>query len=1078
MLQITNQATLKKNKNISLLAQAALSLGAILIFNSCKPELKSQSKYLENRTVIFESEGYKLDPGILFTTDFTIPTSNHPMKRSLRVTGSTILPEKFGKRSENVFREHCYHIDDYLVSDDTYGKDDFALVYVGENENYEKNAFYRISHEQLKSFNGDKVQVNLPLKRDINGFEKEGFFKLKLHLFEKKQGRALDDIFDDADQIWEMEVPAGTSDWEVITKDLIIPGDIACILVQISSKNMQGNCKVGTPWFTSPHAKLPFYPFQPFIKNHQNWIGENLSSKEWPEFEFSIDGNPFFTGKIFDRASEIGEFDLNLPDLESGQHKLSMKLLDRFPAKYPFLLKAIEFHENSSRDFEIVYVPEFVNKDNKFGILLEINKPGIKLKVSGDEEIEPLTTEKHFEEMGLHTITFAAKNPSIKQKIAISDGSNVVFETVGQIINKEPDSIYISTGDDIYITRTKEQWSKYLKWHMREGIGNMYCWRPSHQWSGAIGWDPEFYNWAVNILQDLQMPYALMTEGRTLPGRDINPSTEVMDSPFFLGRQSHEDDGSFYYWDQFVWEGLYSDLAAKFRPYGGIFAKTRPIKNDNGIFIFYDPYGADNMAKGAQQFVNNLSKSRGESTRHTGPSTMFRYFFQAGYEWVGAEQMYGPEELIMSSMRGASKAYGKNSFGTHLATQWGTQPFNDTDHATRFFLSLAISYIHGATNINTEEGVWNMEEGIDRFTKAGRAHIKRQRDLLHFIETHERRGKPVAPVGIIQGRNDGWKSFDFRVKSNTWGQRGEQWKYGAPEESFELIKTFYPENELGEITLRAHEPRLPKGFYTSTPYGLVDLFPIEAPQNVIDDYQFIAFLGWNTYQQDDFEKLLSFVVDGGTLLMSAVHANTELRRNQSVTYPAKDDVLKALLGEDYKDRNEKYERKVGKGKVIFYPQKLYPSEPLIKEEYQADLKKLLDDSILDQIENGWIEGADNIEFAAWDWDDNKTRTIYLLNIDWWSIDTSHAARLRIGDSSFDIEVRRDVLEAITVSGDVAVKPSTMTTDVLDISKNNSGYQITVQTASMDTLDIYHINKGVETHKIMGPGIHTITINDM
>jgi hypothetical protein len=1057
-----------------------LSFITLLSVASCTNEkLITQSEYVELRSVVYDTTGCVLNPGKSLSTKFKLEPRIHKMKKSLRVTGFTILPERFGKRSENIFREHCQHIDDYLDGEDTYDKDPYALVYVGENETFEKNAFYRLSPDQLENFKGEKVQVAFPVKRQIENFGSEGFLKLRLHLYKKKEGRVLDDIFDDADEIWELEVPVGTSDWEVLTKNLVIPQDIACILVQVSSQNMSGICKVGTPSFKGKNAELAFYGFQPYVKDkdHDNWIGENLSSKEWPEFEFAINGKPFYTGKIFDRASEVGEFDLDLPEeLPAGEYELSMQLLDRFPAKFPFMLKAIEVHENSARDFEVVFTPNLVTKKNKFGILIEVNKPNLELTISGDAQIEPVVDEIEFDELGLHALVFNAGEASLNQKITISDGTNEVVSTIGQIVNKKNDGVYISTGDDIYITRTKEQWSKYLKWHMREGIGNMYCWRPSHQWSGAIGWDPEFYSWAVGILQDLQMPYSLMTEGRTLPGRDINPSNEIMDSPFFLGRQSHEDDGSFYYWDQFVWEGLYSDLAAKYRPYGGIFAKTRPIKRDKENFIFYDPYGADNMAEGAQQFVNNLSKSRGQSIRHTGPSTMFRYFFQAGYEWVGAEQMYGPEELIMSSMRGASKAYGKTSFGTHLATQWGTQPFNVTDHATRFFLSLAISYIHGATNINTEEGVWNMEEGIDRFSKAGKSHIKRQRDLLHFIQTHERRGHHVAPIGIIQGRNDGWKCFDFRTKSNTWGQRGDEWKYGAPEESFEMIKTFYPNSVLGEITLRAHEPREPKGFYTATPYGLVDLLPIEAPQDVLDDYESLAFLGWNTYQQDDFERMLSFVKKGKTLLLTGNHANTELKRKRPTQYPVDDKVLIELLGADYKNKKKAYRNKVGKGEVIFYPQKLYPAESPIKDDYVKDLKKICDNSVLNQLQKGWIEGAENIEFAVWDREDSEIRTIYLLDIDWWSAQTSHPATLMIGDTKFPLNIRRDILETVTIFQNVAVMPQSMTTDVLDISKTEHGYEITVQTTKRETIPVYHTKNGAKTYEIENAGIHKFVIS--
>jgi hypothetical protein len=290
------------------------------------------------------------------------------------------------------------------------------------------------------------------------------------------------------------------------------------------------------------------------------------------------------------------------------------------------------------------------------------------------------------------------------------------------------------------------------------------------------------------------------------------------------------------------------------------------------------------MEEGADYFTDNLRKAKGLSTRHTGPSTMFRYFYKAGYDWLGAEQMYGPEEVILSSLRGASRAYGKNDYGTHLATQWGSGPVDTPEHATRLFLSLAISYMHGATHINTEEGLWNTEPGIDRFSKSGQEHIKAQRDMLQYIQTHERRGTLVTPVAVIQGRNDGWKCFG---RDNVWAQKNEEWKFGPAEESFDLLNVFYPGNKLEPI-YKYPTPKSPQGWYSSTPYGLIDLVPVEAPSEALANYKAIAFLGWNTYSDEDFKKLTEYVKTGKTLLLTGAQLNTGLVHNKPVTYPAND----------------------------------------------------------------------------------------------------------------------------------------------------------------------------------------------
>ena len=49
----------------------------------------------------------------------------------------------------------------------------------------------------------------------------------------------------------------------------------------------------------------------------------------------------------------------------------------------------------------------------------------------------------------------------------------------------------------------------------------------------------------------------------------------------------------------------------------------------------------------------------------------------------------------------------------------------------------------------------------------------------------------------------------------------------------------------------------------------VDLLPVEAPQDVMDRYKAMIFLGWNSYDANDFLRIRDFVFKGGTLLLTA-----------------------------------------------------------------------------------------------------------------------------------------------------------------------------------------------------------------
>ena len=77
---------------------------------------------------------------------------------------------------------------------------------------------------------------------------------------------------------------------------------------------------------------------------------------------------------------------------------------------------------------------------------------------------------------------------------------------------------------------------------------------------------------------------------------------------------------------------------------------------------------------------------------------------------------------IMSALRGASRAYGKQDYGSLHAMQWGSSPFTTPEHALRLYLSLATAYMHGSSHLNTEEALWTDEYANDRYSESGKQH--------------------------------------------------------------------------------------------------------------------------------------------------------------------------------------------------------------------------------------------------------------------------------------------------------------------------------------------------------------------
>lgn len=1028
------------------------------------------SSWKETRTVLFTPPGGEkvrvLKPDQSISQSVSIDQPSYPVRQFLRVTGGVQMPVPFASRGEEMFRRSEFHIDDNL--DSLIRKQDrYSLYFKGKDENFEQHAYFRISGNLLKP---GELTVTLPVvKKENLAVSPNGDFGLEIELFYQKPGRATDDIYDTPDSILYLPVPVGTSKYQSVKQSFILPERVACAFIRIGGTHFSGECWVEAPRLTQKGKAVCQIPFSKFADKKDNfnyWIGTNLSTRSWPMWKLEFNGQTVFQGNIFDRSSDVADFYIPLPASISGKGELKLTLQkEAHRAAYPYDLRSLELIQEAAREFEIISVPRYVTKNTSFGILVETNKPGVCLKVKASSFVAPAEQEVMLDEPGLHVVEFRAGEAGHAVPFMFDDGSRTEQGEICQVIDKEAEQIYLSSGDEVYIDKQYTPYDYFFKWYIGNRIGNWYQFRPSYQWSGFRVVDPAIIKHYTGLLDQMKIPYAWQVEGRTLAASKINPSVEVLASPMFRGKQAHENDGGYYYWQHFPYQGVISDMVARNRPFGGIFAKHRPIYTDHGNFIHYDTEGVTDMADGARKLVANFRYSKGESTRHTGPSTMFRYLYQAGYDWLGAEQMYGPEEIILSSLRGASRAYSRPLYGTLHAMQWGSHPFTDPKHALRLYMSQAVAYMHGSSHINTEEALWTDEYMNDRYSESGKAHIFAQHQMLNFIETHSRRGEQKSNIAVMQGRNDAWKSFG---RGSVWSQKGDKWKFNKACESFDLLRVFYPDNIVDGCG--------PEGWFTATPYGTVDLLPVEAQRDVMNKYKALVFLGWNSYDEGDFLRIRDFVFDGGTLLLSAAHLNAELQPDQPVRFPANDAVIREMLGNDYQKMTAKTEIPFGVGKIIYFPAKAYPAESILTAEYEAAMKQIATQTSAAEKMKGWMESAPSVGFTVWDHPDK--RTIYLLNTDWKSGEELQSATFVCNGKQFPVSVRRYHIETIHCAANLAVIPSSNTTDILSIIKAATGWTIKVQNTESDTIQSLNTLTGnTETIKLNEPGIHEIFVQE-
>lgn len=882
------------------------------------------------------------------------------------------------------------------------------------------------------------------------GDESEAYAEVRFDIWMKKEGRDPRDIGDAPDESVCVPLPEGTSGWTEISETVRIGSDTAAVLVSIRTEHMEG-----TVWledFTLMNSTgfniLP--PFDLTNKYHpfMNWLGENLSQKEWTLMNIAVNGHDLGRQALFQRCFAGAENEIPLPPgtLKPGVNELTLENISDYHCPAPYILTRLAVHRKPAGPVQIIYCPEYVPAHSEFGILV---------KTAGEETEVSLTVPSGlkaegkylFHEPGLHVIRIAAGECESGINLSVSAAGYEDQTEIRGIVEREPDGVVTGSGDAVYIPQEMQQMEDYLCWFLSGHLGDMITFRPVYRWSGSRTCRPEVWRRMAELLNGLNISYCYISDGRELPGINANPTDDMLAGPYYLGSQGHERDGAFYYWLQTVRktnETLYEAVSRMICRHPDYTYRTPFEYGTKDLYYNFSPEKCRTMEDGARQFVEKASASLRGIRRHTGPSTLFKYLYQAGVEVCGAELMYGPHEVVLSALRGASIAYGKDTYTAHLAVQWGTTPHDSEAHFRRFRLSLFLSYLHGCRHINTEEGFYRMEEMFaqsDRFSRSCTGHADVQREFVRFVNSHSRQGRMVSPVALLHGVNDAWVCFTRR---NAWSQEGEEWKFDTPEESWDLIKVFYPDSVLDAI-YRHPCPDAPQGYYTRTPYGTVDILPVEAPEEIYERYGHMAFLGYNTADEEQVEKLCDYVENGGKLLLGWCHLFTDTDRQTAIRgiphpldaekltgvklhgfLPKQDGVSAGditVTGGDVTVVQEKNGRplvirhRLGKGEVWLVNAREYPASSGVRGAYEKILCLFGEEAVSENKEKGWLTGNDTVGSAVYDREDG-TRVIYAVNTDWWSSDARAAkAELYLKDRHCTVDIPRDRITRITINGD-------------------------------------------------------------
>lgn len=322
-------------------------------------------------------------------------------------------------------------------------------------------------------------------------------------------------------------------------------------------------------------------------------------------------------------------------------------------------------------------------------------------------------------------------------------------------------------------------------------------------------------------------------------------------------------------------------------------------------------------------------------------TALSKYSLEAGVDIPMLEVMNGDPDILLPSVRGAARGYNTDGWGALIAHEWyGGRRHADPLKRKRLELSWKLCYLSGADFIILESGdeaVHSYGEEYGRDSEICADYRKLVADMSAFSRKDLRpAGGPKVKIAFVSGRYDSWGGF---CGSSAWNQfLREEWGYGPAEYSWRIL------DELG--SRRKWSDTANFGQQDLSAGALYDIIPIESDLETLCGYERLVFLGWNTMNDGDMDKLTEYVRRGGRLLMTAAHLNYNTARNGKLL-PNREKV-EALFGAIFTGKSirtnsgTKFRRDSLDNQVLYPGCDTFFSDPL----YSAGYTEYLDTQLL------------------------------------------------------------------------------------------------------------------------------------
>ena len=582
---------------------------------------------------------------------------------------------------------------------------------------YKKRIFKKIpwkpvmlSYLEMKPVPTDWVLAITASAKDLK-LKKDGFIQMRLDIRYLKEGTDPRSVSNDPDERIVISIPEGTYTGQRLEKKITVPQNTANVCVFIEGTGYRGEIYLEQPTLKgNGHNLLPAFTESVADDTHMDWTAQYLSRKEWPEFRVRLNGQVIYTGEIFERCHRFSEWELDLPQkLLKDKNTISYELISDYHEPLPYTIYQVGVIEQPRGELDIIAVSEIAPLEGHARVLVKTQKNDMTVTLNCKSDAIKGKKQWHFKEAGLHGILIDCLKPQENAEFTLSYDGKEASGSIKRIVVKTDDKVITGTGDMIYVHLDEKSTEEYLSWYLSNCIGDLVTIRCVYRWAGTRTLNKKMWKKFRRLMNELELKYVVMVDGRELPGLSVQPDTKLLSGKGFLGAQMHERDGAQFYWGKKSpksfsdeqWINM-MELQYKEAPENSASYKAENFVYDNGVMYLYaDQREYDDFCEEHKKCVRSLGAIRRETdTRHTGPSTAFKYLYEAGYKWLGAETMYTSMEPLMGFLRGASKHQNTDVFGVHHAVQWSSSPHDSAAKYRRYRLALYLSYMQGATDID------------------------------------------------------------------------------------------------------------------------------------------------------------------------------------------------------------------------------------------------------------------------------------------------------------------------------------------------------------------------------------------